>query len=120
MKKTVLVVDDDEDLIEIIQTHLEEKGFAVIGALGGREGLARAIEEKPDLIILDIAMPEMDGFEMLEELRRMPPLEKTPVMMLTAQGKSQNIFEATRLHAVDFLIKPFTREELIRAVDKVI
>ena len=115
-KKTVLVVDDEEDLIEIVQSHLEDGGFQVVTAADGAEGLEVARRVKPDLIVLDIAMPRMTGLEMLELLRSTPGLSTIAVLMLTAQGRTENIFEAERLQAVDFLIKPFTHEELLKAV----
>ena len=115
-KKTVLVVDDEADLIEIVQSHLEDGGYHVVAAADGYEGLDVAKRVKPALIILDIAMPRMTGLEMLQLLRSTPGLSTTPVLMLTAQGRSENIFEAERLQAVDFLIKPFTQEELLHAV----
>ena len=115
-----MVVDDEEDLIEIVQTHLQEAGYRVISASSGRDGLAAAQRFKPDLIILDIAMPGMDGLEMLERLRGTPGLATTPVLMLTARGRTENIFESERLRVVDFLIKPFTYDELVNAVRKAV
>jgi DNA-binding response OmpR family regulator len=112
--KTVLVVDDELDLLEIVKSHLEY--YRVLTASSGKEGLEIAAREKPQLIILDIGMPHMDGFEMLHQLREIEALKKTPVLMLTAQGQSRNIFEAERLGAMDFVIKPFTREQLLESV----
>ena len=120
MKKTVLVVDDEKDLVEIVESHLDEAGYRIVTAEDGVEGLEVTKREKPGLIILDIKMPRMNGLEMLELLRRMPEFENTPVLMLTAQGRSRNIFDAEGLRAVDFIIKPFTRDELIFAVKKVL
>lgn len=117
-KKTILVVDDEADLLEIVKTHLEDAGYEIITALGGREGLLSAKRVNPDLIILDIAMPDIGGFEMLEILRGQPEFFKKPVIMLTAQGQTANIFEAERMRVADFIIKPFTREELLAAVRK--
>ncbi len=118
MKKTVLVVDDHEDLVEIVTQYLEEEGYFVVSAENGREGLAKIKEHKPHVVILDIAMPEMTGLEMLEQVRNTPELAKTSVVMLSTQGQTKNIFEAERFRVKDFLIKPFTREELIAAVHK--
>lgn len=118
--KTVLIIDDEPDLVEIAKSHLEEAGYLVVSASNGVEGLERAKAVKPDLILLDIAMPAMDGLEMLETLRGTPGLSSIKVLMLTAKGRTENIFEADRLRAVDFLIKPFTYQDLIAAVRKAI
>ena len=83
----------------------------------GVEGLEVAKREKPDLIILDIRMPRMSGLEMLDLLRGIPALASTPVLMLSAQRGSDNIFKAKRQRAVEFIIKPFTREALVKAVN---
>ena len=120
MKKTILVVDDEKDLVEIVESHLDEAGYRIVTAEDGIEGLEVAHREKPNLIILDIKMPRMNGLEMLEALRRTPGLETIPVLMLTAQGRSTNIFEADALRAVDFIIKPFTQADLFSAVRKVL
>ncbi len=120
LPKTVLIIDDEPDLVEISKTHLEEAGYCVITASNGIEGLELAKKSKPDLILLDIVMPGMDGLEMLETLRGTPGLSAIKVLMLTAKGRTENIFEADRLRAVDFLIKPFTYQDLIGAVRKAI
>ena len=118
--KRILVVDDESDLVEITQSHLEEAGYQVLTASDGQEGLEVARRTKPDMIILDIAMPGMNGLEMLRILRATPGLATIPVLMLTAKGHSENIFESERLFAVDFLIKPYTYEALLYAVRKVL
>ncbi len=114
----MLIIDDEPDLVEIVKSHVEDAGYLVQAARDGKEGLKIARAINPDLIILDIGMPGMTGLEMLERLRQTPGLQSTPVLMLSAQGQSTNIFEADRLRAADFLIKPFTREELILAVQQ--
>lgn len=118
LEKTVLVVDDEPDLIEIVKSYLEDGGYHVISAPDGTSGLEKAVKEKPALIILDIAMPGMTGLEVLGNLKNRPGLAAVPVIMLTAQGQSTNILESDRLGAADFLIKPFTREELLETVRK--
>lgn len=118
MQKTVLVVDDEPDLVEIVRSHVEEAGYSCISASNGVEGLAKAKASKPDLIVLDIAMPGMSGLQMLEYLRTTEGLTTTPVLILSAQGQTKNIFEADRLRVIDFLIKPFTREELVLAIQR--
>ncbi len=119
-QKKILIIDDEPDLVEIAKSHLEGAGYLVASASNGIEGLDQAMKVKPDLILLDISMPAMDGLEMLEKLRGTPGLAATRVIMLTAKGRTQNIFEADRLRAVDFLIKPFTHQDLVTAVRKAI
>lgn len=118
MPKKVLVIDDETDLLEALDTWLESHGYDVSTAKDGEEGLARAIELRPNLVILDISMPKMDGFEVLSLIRANTPTATTPVIMLTAKGRTENIFQAEKLKAVDFLIKPFEAEELLTAVKK--
>lgn len=117
-QKTILIVDDEPDLIEIAQTYLEEAGYRIFSATDGLKGLEMAKTEKPNLILLDIAMPGIDGLEMLQILRGTKGLAAIPVIMLTARGRTDNIFEADRLNAVDFLIKPFVPEDLLSIVRK--
>jgi adenylate cyclase len=118
MPKKVLVIDDETDLLEALDTWLESHGYDVSTAKDGEEGLARARELRPNLVILDISMPKMDGFEVLSLIRANAQTATTPVIMLTAKGRTENIFQAEKLKAVDFLIKPFEAEELLTAVKK--
>ncbi len=118
MAKKLLVIDDEADLLEVLDTWLESCGYEVSTAKDGMEGLARAKEIKPDLVILDISMPKMDGFEVLSLIRADAQTASTPVVMLTAKGQTENIFHAERLRAVDFLIKPFDATQLLTAVRK--
>lgn len=118
MAKKVLVIDDETDLLEALDTWLVSHGYEVSTAKDGAEGLARAKELKPHLVILDIAMPKMDGFEVLSLIRANAQTAATPVIMLTAKGRTENIFQAEKLNAVDFLIKPFDATELLTAVKK--
>ncbi len=117
---TVLVVDDEEDICEMVEDYLVPEGYRVMKARDGREGLASVKRIKPDMVLLDITMPRMNGFEMLERLRGSHGISATPVVMLTAQGQSDNIMEAERLHAADYMIKPFTGDELLRVVRRTI
>ena len=113
---TILVVDDEEDICEMVGDYLEPEGYRVLKAHDGREGLGIAVRVKPDMILLDIAMPRMNGFEMLEHLRGTHGISATPVVMLTAKEQSASILEAERLHAADYLIKPFTGKQLLKVV----
>ena len=83
----VLVIDDDPEVVEIVKLNLEVEGYEVVPAYDGREGLAKAFEESPDIIILDIIMPELDGYEVFRKLREDPRTSRVPVIMLTAKAK---------------------------------
>lgn len=101
-QKTILVADDEIDLREALVTFLEAEGFNVLAATNGREALDLAWKHTPDLIMLDIQMPEMTGLEALRELRSSEGLENTHVMMLTAQSDMNNISEALQLGGTNF------------------
>lgn len=112
----VLVVDDESDVVSTVQYRLEFCEFEVIAAANGKEGLEKAASEKPDLILLDISMPVMDGHEMLERLKSRPDLKDIPVIMLTAYSDAKDIAKAADLGIVDYITKPFDFTELMRKI----
>lgn len=119
----ILLVDDDIDFVEATKTILESKPYEVIVAYEGDEGLRKAREENPDLIILDVIMPVKDGFTAAEQLKKDPKLSKIPVIMLTAfsskrEGTSIPVSRGFTLEAEDYVEKPITPEELLDKVDK--
>ena len=85
-KQTILVVDDERDLLDLIEYNLKKEGFKVLKAENGEEGISKAKEHKPDLILLDIMMPKMDGLEAVEIMRKDDDLKKTPIIFLTARS----------------------------------
>lgn len=109
----VLVVDDEADIVSTLQYRLEFCEFEVITAVNGKEGLEKAANEKPDLILLDISMPVMDGHEMLERLKNRPELKDIPVIMLTAYSDAKDVAKAADLGIVDYITKPFDFTELM-------
>jgi CheY-like chemotaxis protein len=109
----VLVVDDESDIVSTVQYRLEFCEFEVITATNGKEGLEKAASEKPDLILLDISMPVMDGHEMLERLKNRPDLKDIPVIMLTAYSDAKDIAKVADLGVVDYITKPFDFTELM-------
>ena len=117
-KAKVLVVDDEKDLVEVISSQLRNGGYEVIAAYGGDEGLQKAIDETPDLIILDIIMPAMDGFQVLQKLRNDPRTSQLPVIMLTQRRDTKDIFKAKELWSTDYITKPFSLEKLLQMVDR--
>jgi DNA-binding response OmpR family regulator len=113
----VLVVDDDDDVRALVMTVLERAGMTTIGAGDGREGLRRLYEARPDLVILDVAMPELDGWQTLERIRE---LGDVPVLMLTASTDELEVVKGLRAGADDYLTKPFGRQELVARVEAIL
>ncbi|MCK5179766.1 MAG: response regulator [Candidatus Omnitrophica bacterium] len=117
-KKKILVVDDEEMLNEFIKIRLEDNNYIVETATDGIEGLLKAEQVRPDLIILDIFMKPMDGYTMLKEVRRNEKIKDTLVIMLTASGKKKEVFEAEGIS--DYITKPFDSEDFVARVNKVL
>jgi DNA-binding response OmpR family regulator len=104
MANKILIVDDDPMLSELISYNLESEGYAIVRAGDGWEGLRLFREEEPDLVILDVSMPKLNGWEVCERIRA---TSDTPVMMLTAQGREEDVIRGLDLGADDYLTKPF-------------
>jgi DNA-binding response OmpR family regulator len=115
--KTVLVVDDDPLIVKIISVNLEARGYKVLGAKDGQEGLLSALKNEPDLIILDLMMPVMSGLEMLKELRQ---VSEIPVIVVSANETPNNVEKARRLGIECFLSKPFYVKRLAETVDTIL
>jgi len=113
---TILIVEDDDAIRNNIARLLKLEGYDIVSAVNGREGLERAREHKPDVVISDISMPEMDGFALLEAIRGSKPLASTSVMMLTALDDRASMRRGMTAGADDYLAKPFTRVELLEAL----
>ena len=109
----ILVVDDDEDIRGLVRTLLERMGAEVKEAQNGREGLREFHSWRPDLVVLDVSMPEMDGWNVLERLRDM---SEVPVLMLTARGDELERVRGLQAGADDYLVKPFGKQELVARV----
>jgi two-component system alkaline phosphatase synthesis response regulator PhoP/two-component system response regulator VicR len=114
MAQTVLVVDDDPQIVRVVEINLTQEGHAVRTAADGEEALAAVAQERPDLIILDVMMPRMDGFETLKRLKADPALAEIPVIMLTARAQDEDVFEGYGTGATWYLTKPFEPGELRR------
>ena len=111
-KISVLVVDDEEHIRNILEYNLRLEGFEVYLAENGRTAIEHARQKKPDVILLDWMMPEMDGLEVLSELKGDKTTEHIPVFMLTAKGMSSDVGKALLRGADDYIVKPFEPEEL--------
>ncbi len=116
----ILVVDDNEDSLKIISKMLQAEGFEVTVERNGKDGLASAREKLPDLVIMDIMMPEMTGIEALDQLRASPPTSRIPVILLTAKSLDEDVLTGYRLGADYYMTKPFTAKQLLYGVNLVL
>jgi DNA-binding response OmpR family regulator len=116
--RKVLAADDEPDIIRLIQIVLKKHGYEVITAADGKEALEKAASEQPDLILLDVMMPHLDGFEVLEQLRASGVTDTVPVIMLTAKRHDADIFAGWRAGAEYYLTKPFNPAELASVVQE--
>lgn len=118
-KKKVLLIDDSSVNNLLMQNILEDQGYHVTTAFSGKEGLDKVNEEKPDLVILDIMMPKMDGFEVLRKILSNPETENIPVIMLTAKKDSEDEKLALEIGALNYLTKPVDIEYTLKRIQKV-
>src|SRR5436853_2860034 len=114
--KTVLIVDDDYELVEGLRLVLERQGFRVLRASNGQEGKAVIYNQRPDLVILDMMMPRMGGYPVLEHFKGKP--YAPPIIMITANEGSRHKAYAEYLGVIDYIRKPFAMERLLEAVDR--
>ena len=112
----ILVIDDELAIVDIVKEALESEDFQVIGASNGVEGLERLHNENPDLVILDVLMPGMDGWEVLRRIEADPATAGVPVIMLTALGSDEDILRGLEEGAVEYITKPFHLQDLIASV----
>ena len=116
-KKRILVIDDDPNLLDNVLELLEAEGFDGVGAVHGKAGVAAALAATPDLIICDVGMPVMDGFQVLETIRDYPETATVPFIFLTARAERASWRQGMCLGADDYLTKPFARQELLSAIN---
>lgn len=117
-KATILVVDDNTDNVEILRAFLESRGFTIAEARDGRAALAKVEEIKPDLVLLDVMMPGMDGWEVCRVIKQHPQLGDTKVVMVTAKGGFEDKFEGLRSGADDYVVKPVDFKDLMGKVER--
>lgn len=120
-KKTVLYIEDDSEMIDLVTLIIGRHGYDVVGAHGGREGLDLAQQNPPDLILLDLMMPDLDGWDVYKQLKAYDLTKNVPVIIITA--KSQAIDRVLGLHIAkvdDYISKPFRPQELIDSIDKIL
>ena len=113
-KRKILIIEDDKFLRDLISQKLLREGFNVVSAVDGEDGFKKAKEEKPDLVLLDLILPGIDGFEVLSKIREEAGLADLPVIILSNLGQKEDIEKGIQLGAVDYLIKAhFTPQEVI-------
>lgn len=120
-KKVVVCIEDEPEMIDLVKLILGRKGFDLVGAVGGREGLETVRKLKPDLVLLDLMMPDMDGWEVYQQMKADDALKDIPVVVVTA--KAQSIDKVLGLHIAkvdDYVTKPFGPQELLQSVNKVL
>ena len=119
-KKTILCVEDESEMIDLMRLILERRGYRFLGAEGGQEGLDLIRQEMPDLILLDLMMPGVDGWEVYRQLKADADLKEIPVIVVTA--KAQSIDKVLGLHIArvdDYITKPFGPQELLESINRV-
>jgi len=117
----VIYIEDKPEMIDLIKLMLAKKNYEVTGVTGGREGLVAVEQIKPDVVLLDLMMPDMDGWEVFRAMKANPDIENIPVIILTA--RAQSIDKVLGLHIAkvqDYLTKPFGQNELITSIEKVL
>ncbi len=120
MAKKILVVDDEVRVLTVIQKRLQSAGYEVITATNGRDGLKLARAENPDLVILDLILPGMGGYEVCSFLKRDKRFSHIPVIILTARSQEKDIEEGNRAGADAYFTKPFNPEELIKKIEELL
>jgi len=119
-KRKILLIDDEVSLLEVIKTNLEIEGYEVVTEMSGETGLVSAVVDQPDVILLDIMMPDVDGWEICQRLRSDPRTKYIPVIMLTALDETQHVVKGFECGADDYLAKPFDNAELFARIKSVL
>ena len=119
MARKILVVDDERHIVRLVQVNLEKVGYQVLTAYDGVEALEQVAKEKPDMVILDVMMPRMDGFEVLKKLQADAKTRDIPVIMLTAKAQDADIFRGWSSGVSSYLTKPFNPRELLTFVERI-
>jgi len=114
--RKILVIDDEPGIIDIVETNLLGEGFEVVSARDGKEGLEKIKSERPELVVLDVMMPEMDGWQVLKEVEKDPETAGIPVIMLTAKAADEDYIHGLEEGAVEYITKPFFPQELINRI----
>ncbi len=116
--KKILIVDDEPDIVKLVSLRLKLQGYEVATASGGVEGLQKAKDEPPDLILLDVKMPDMDGYQIMQKLKEDGRTRSIPIIMLTGQSNIEDVAKAVQSGAVDYIVKPFESIVLLEKIRK--
>ncbi|MCS6292349.1 MAG: response regulator transcription factor [Nitrospira sp.] len=114
--KKILIVEDEKDILQLVKLYLEKEGYRTVTASTGSEGLAQVRTEKPDLVVLDLMLPEIDGLEICKRLRAAPDTAMLPIIMLTAKAEESDTIIGLELGADDYVTKPFSPKTLVARV----
>ncbi len=120
-RRKVVCIEDEPAMIDLVRLILESRGFEVIGAVGGKEGLEMIAQNQPDLVLLDLMMPDMNGWDVYQQMKADERMRHIPVIVVTA--KAQNIDKVLGLHIArvqDYITKPFSPAELLRSIQRVL
>ena len=119
-KESILIVDDEEDVLELLRYNLDKNGYKVETAVSGEQALRKANSKRPDLIVLDLMLPGIDGLEVCKLLKNGPKTEHIPIIMLTAKGEEVDIVTGLELGADDYVTKPFSPKVLVARVRRIL
>jgi len=119
-ERKILIVDDDEDILLIVQTLLTNAGYAPLLARNGREGIEQASAVQPDVILLDVTMPQMSGWEVCATLKNLPETSSIPIVMLTVKSEIKDLITGMQVGADDYITKPFTKRHLLETVERLL
>ena len=111
----ILIIDDEPNILLLVKNRLEANTYEVITAKDGEEGLKKVLDEKPDLVIVDVMMPKLNGYDFVKKVKYNRETENIPIIVLSAQGKLKDLFD---IEGLDFIDKPFDPEELLGKVKK--
>ena len=118
--KKILIADDHPEVVELVRISLEGEDYEIVDASNGEEALKKARFEKPDLIILDVMMPGMNGFEVCRQLKKDPQGKEIPIVMLTAKGQKVDKQKARRMGAREYITKPFSPSHLLAKIQEIL
>lgn len=119
-QKTILIVDDEPDIIEILRYNLEKEGYKTISAMNGLDAVSVAVEQKPDLILLDVMLPDMDGIQTCEAIRKNPEMGKTIIAFLTARSEDYSEIAGFQAGADDYIAKPIRPKVLLSRIQSLL
>jgi len=115
-KKKILIIDDEQDLVDFVKIRLETNGYQVVSACNGEEGIVTCVRENPDLVLLDILIPKIDGFKVCQALKKDPSTAGIPIIMLTAKDRTEDIKSAKEVGADGYIIKPFDSATMLLSI----